>query len=647
MRFMRLSRTAAIGLVFSLALAACVPTNVQRSPAEIAAAQSAAALAQQGQFDQAAQAYLTLATQSPGHADSYRLLAAEAWREEGQIERAAPTLDSIKRQRLGGDEPLRLDLLRAELALSRHDAQTALQLTTQPNVTVPAAMQLRLLELRARAMQASGDNWGAARTRVQMDDRLSGFDHTQNRRQILDLLGKVDVDSLKQRTAAMSPGDRMLSWANEALSRRGVVVARPQPELQQPVGTLLPGANANVREGYKAPTQLALLLPSDGNYAAASTPIREGFFAAYLDAGHNHAPRPIVRVYDSHGTADGAIKAYQQAVSDGATLVVGPLTRGEVSAVFGQAQLPVPLLALNHPDDRQLPAGDTSEFGLLPETEGAQAADHMIERGLHHAYVLVSNDDFAQRAAGAFKAELAARGGQLDNMLTLTSFTDAVSGLNIPHASPATAPAASSSTASSADVAPTETDNSAGNDTGIFISMRPNQARMLIPQLLIANIHLPVFATSHVYDGSDDATANRDLDGVEFCDSPWLFNAQPGLPNHDDIAAQLPSARGSAARLFAFGMDAWNLVPYLDWLRTHPGSYMPGASGQLAADQFGRIRRVLIWARFQDGLARPLSGSLQTDDVPSSAPPADTAPAPAGSMPASPSSTGPSSPMPG
>jgi outer membrane PBP1 activator LpoA protein len=611
MRFMRLSRTAAIGLVFSLALAACVPTNVQRSPAEIAAAQSAAALAQQGQFDQAAQAYLTLATQSPGHADSYRLLAAEAWREEGQIERAAPALDSIKRQRLSGDEPLRLDLLRAELALSRRDAQTALQLTTQPNVTVPAAMQLRLLELRARAMQASGDNWGAARTRVQMDDQLSGFDHTQNRRQILDLLGKVDVDSLKQRAAAMNPGDHMLSWANEALTRRGVVVARPQPELQQPVGTLLPGANANVREGYKAPTQLALLLPSDGNYAAASTPIREGFFAAYLDAGHNHAPRPIVRVYDSHGTAEGAIKAYQQAVSDGATLVVGPLTRGEVSAVFGQAQLPVPLLALNHPDDRQLPAGDTSEFGLLPETEGAQAADHMIERGLHHAHVLVSNDDFAQRAAGAFKAELAARGGQLDNMLTLTSFTDAVS------------------------------------DTGIFISMRPNQARMLIPQLLIANIHLPVFATSHVYDGSDDATANRDLDGVEFCDSPWLFNAQPGLPNHDDIAAQLPSARGSAARLFAFGMDAWNLVPYLDWLRTHPGSYMPGASGQLAADQFGRIRRVLIWAKFQDGLARPLTGSLQTDDVPSSAPPADTAPASSGSTPASPSSTGPSSPMPG
>jgi outer membrane PBP1 activator LpoA protein len=612
MRLMRLSRVAATGLLFSLALAACVPMNAERSPAEMAAAQSAEALARQGQYVQAAQAYLALADQSRGHADSYRLQAAEAWREEGQLERAAPILTSIKRQHLTGDEPLRLDLMQAELALGQHDAATALRLTTQPNVTVPAALQLRLLELRARAMTASGDHWGAASTRVQMDDQLSGLDHTQNRQQILDALNKLGVEPLKQRAAAMKPGDRMLPWVNEALAQLGIVVAQPQPELQQPVGTLLPGADANVREGYKVPAQVALLLPSDGNYAAASASIREGFFAAYLDAGRNHAPRPSVRVYDSKGTADGAIKAYQQAVSDGAKLVVGPLTRGEVAAVFGQAQLPVPLLALNHPDDKQLPASDTSEFGLLPESEGAQAADHMVERGLRQAYVLISNDDFAQRAAGAFKAELAARGGQLTGIATLpvgaTNYADAIAGLHLP-ASTSTSPAAT-------DAATTN----ATSDTGIFISMRPTQARLLLPQLRIAQIATPVFATSHVYEGSDDASANHDLDGVEFCDAPWLFDAQPSLPNHDEIAAQLPAARGSAARLFAFGMDAWNLVPYLEWLRAHPGSYVPGASGQLTADQFGRVRRVLIWAQFQNGLARPLAGSLQMDDAPAAAP---------------------------
>lgn len=630
MRLMRLPRTAAIGLLLSLALSACVPTNVQRSPAELAAAQSAAALAQQGQLDRAAQAYLDLAEQFSGDADHYRLLAAEAWWQNGNIESAGPTIAQIRRQRLLGDEPLRLDLLRAELALRQHDAATALQLTTQPGATVPPALQLRLLELRARAMNASGDFWGAARTRVQMDDQLSGFDQSQNRQQILSLLGKVGVEPLKQRAAAMKPGDRMLTWVDEALSRAGVAVARPQPELQQAVGTLLPGADANVREGYQVPAHIALLLPSDGPYAPASEAIREGFFAAYVDAGHNHAPRPTVRVYNSHGTADGALAGYQQAVGDGAQLVVGPLMRGEVAAVFGQAKLPVPLLALNHPDNRQLPASGVSEFGLLPETEGAQAADHMIERGLRHAFVLTSADDFAQRAASAFKAELDARGGQLDGSSTLTDFAEI----------PAELKARGSKPGATAEPAANGAAPEAAGDTGIFISMRPAQARTLLPQLLIADLHLPVFATSHIYAGIDDAAADNDLNGVEFCDAPWLFDAQPGLPRRDDIAAQLPAARGSAARLFAFGMDAWNLVPYLDWLRAHPGSYLPGASGQLAADQFGRVRRVLIWAKFQDGLARPLNGSLQMDDVPAGAPPDQAVPPATTAEPAGASSSG-------
>lgn len=632
MRFMRHSRAVATGMLFSLVLAACVPANAPRSPAEMAAAQGAGALARQGQYDQAAQAYLNLATQSSGHADSYRLLAAEAWREEGQLARAAPVLDGIKRQRLSGDEPLRLDLLRAELALDRNDAATALRLTTQPSVAVPAPLQLRLLEWRARAMAASGDHWGAARTRVQMDDQLSGFDHAQNRQQILALLGQVGVDPLKQRAAAMHRGDRMLPWVNEALSRLGVAVAQPPPELQQPVGTLLPGADANVREGYKVPAQIALLLPNDGSYAAASTAIREGFFAAYIDAGRNRAPRPSVRVYDSQGTADGAVRAYRQAASDGARLVVGPLTRGEVAAIFSQPTLPVPLLALNHPDDKQLPSGEASEFGLLPESEGAQAADHMVERGLRRVYAVISTDDFAQRAASAFKAELAARGGELAGTITLppgaTNYASLIADLHLPAGAPATAAPAEPAAAG----APAT--GGATGDSGIFISMRPAQARLLLPQLRIARVELPVIATSHVYEGSDDASSNRDLDGVEFCDAPWLFNAQPGLPNRDEIAARLPAARGGAARLFAFGMDAWNLVPYLEWLRAHPGSYVPGASGQLTADQFGRVRRVLIWAQFQNGLARPLGGSLQLDDVPSNAPPA------ASPAPVSPSSSG-------
>lgn len=615
---MRLYRAAGIALLISLALTACVPPAAQRSPAEMAASQQAQALAQQGKFDEAAQAYLTLA-QGSSHRDEYQLLAAEAYRQEGQLDRAASFLGGIRRARLTGDEPVRLDLLQAELALRQHDAPRALQLATQPNLNVPPTLQLRLLELRSQAMQQTGDLWGAARTRVEMDGQLSGLDQAQNRKDIVTLLTKLGVDPLKQRAAAMQPGDRMLPWVNEALTQLGVAVARPAPTLEQEVGTMMAGEGANVREGFKMPAHVALLLPITGSTAAAGTTVREGFFAAYADAGRNHVPRPPVRVYDSAGTAAGAVKAYQQAVDDGAQLVIGPLTRGEVSALFGLPQLPVALLALNHPDDKSLPASGVSEFGLLPETEGAQAADHMTEGGILTAYVIASNDDFAQRAAKSFKAELEAHGGKVAGMGTLAgsvNFASTIGGLGLP--------------TDTGDVAAATPGGSA-----IFISMRPQQARLLLPQLRLAHVTLPVIGTSHIYAGTDDPSANRDLEGVEFCDAPWLFDVQPGLPNHGDIASQLPAARGTSARLFAFGMDAWNLAPYVDWLRAHPGSYLPGASGQLTADQFGRIRRVLVWAKFQDGLARPVNGSLQMDSAPALAPPVDsTTPPPSNGQPA-------------
>ncbi len=156
---MRLTRAAGVALLISLALSGCVPPAAQKSPAEIAASQQADTLVQQGKFDEAAQAYLALA-QTGSNRDHYQLLAAEAYRQEGQLDRAAPLLDGIRRQRLTGDEPSRLDLLQAEMALKQHNAPRALQLTTQPNISVPPALQLRLLELRSQAIAADRRSLG-------------------------------------------------------------------------------------------------------------------------------------------------------------------------------------------------------------------------------------------------------------------------------------------------------------------------------------------------------------------------------------------------------------------------------------------------------------------------------------------------------
>jgi uncharacterized protein len=464
------------------------------------------------------------------------------------------------------------------------------QLASQPSPEAPAQVsppeqRAAALTERARAQEADGDKFGAAHTLAQLVPELSPAARADNEKQIRRLLMSLDPGQLKGDYNALADSDPLKPYARAALEQLGVTLPRPLPQLDHPVGTEIGAGNAITREGYQMPPRIALLLPAQGPLATPAEAVREGFFTAYF-GNPSDAPRPQVRSYDSGGTPAQAQAAYNQAVTDGASFVIGPISRDSVAVLFAQAALPVPLLALNHPDNDVQPPPGSAEFGLLPEAEGAQAAAHMNERGVHQAIVFMGNDDRAKRSAAAFKAQFESLGGQVPSEATLSNdnvdYSDAIK------AALANAPA----------------------DAGILLLMRPQTARVLMPQLHLANITQPVFATSLIYAGTDNATADRDLDGVEFCDAPWLFDTQPGLPDHATIAAQLPDARGAAARLFAFGMDAYALAPYLEWLRTHPGTYVPGATGQLAEDAQGRVHRVPVWASFQDGVARPVAAGL-------------------------------------
>jgi outer membrane PBP1 activator LpoA protein len=377
----------------------------------------------------------------------------------------------------------------------------------------------------------------------------------------------------------------------------------------QPVGTLLP--DQAQREGYRPAHFVALLLPTEGNLKAVSQAVRDGFFAAYF--ADKNAQRASVRVYDSGGTAAEASAAYAKATADGADRIVGPLTREAVSAVFAQGRTSVPVLALNQPEHGEAAPSGSAAFGLAPDNEAAQAAEHMLERGIRRAVVITATDDWAERAALAFRAQFESRNGQVLSEARLTDGEVNFSTL-LRQTMAGVAPTKNAPNLPGAIAPPTASPQE--SDVGVFISMRPQQARLLMPQLKLAGYNgLPVFGTSHIYAGDYNPGLDRDLDGVEFCDAPWLFDAALGLPKHSEIARTLDSARGAGARLFAMGLDAYALLPYLEWLSTHHDAYLPGATGQLAEDNQGRIQRLLVWAQFENGAAHPINGSLTVGAV--------------------------------
>lgn len=586
-------------LALLVLLAACTPLHEDevrpQAASQTASAQGAQAeeLYRQGQLAQAAAAFMQLADQERGSlAERHRLRAAEAWRDNGDLDSAAQALTQIHRRRLRGDDLARMDLLDAEIALHRHDLRRADALLAAIDADLPPALRVRAFELQARSQLAHGDAFTAAHTRAQLDRDLQGADRDHNRRELLAALASLDAQALRAHIERLAGDDPLRPWIEQALRKQGEVLPRMLPQPSRQIGTLAAGEGGGLRaEGYRPPQRIALLLPQAAQFASVAASIRDGFMTAYF--AQAAAQRPELRVYDSGKSTDDAVAAYRQAVADGADRVVGPLLREAVGSLFHET-LSTPVLALNHPDTGEVPPPGSAEYGLLPETEGAQVAERMLARGILRSAIFSANADWSERAAKVFRAQFEAGGGVVTGQAQLGD-------KDINHA---------------ASIKQATATLGQGADAGVFISVRPQQARLLAPQLRAARVGAAMFATSHIYAGDANVTLDRDLDGVEFCDAPWLFGPVAGRPDRSLVVSRLDSATGAGGRLFAFGMDAFALLPYLDWLSAHPDAYLNGATGQLTADHFGRVHRLLGWARFENGLAVPVVGALESTPVP-------------------------------
>ena len=540
----------------------------------------------EGDYSGAAGEYQRLAKSNRRARASLLLLAADAFREEGRFDAVEGIATRIDRERLGPDENFRLDLLLAEAALARGRAQDALTLASGPDSPDPAA-QARALEIRARALDALGRPVEAARARIALNALLPPAERAENDRLLLEGLARPEIAALQKAVVALERNDPLRPWLERALRLRGAVPARSMQVPTRQVGTLLPDAGDGAgmrREGYSSTPRVALLLPLSGTLAGAGGAVRDGIMAAYFaDA----SARPQVQVFDTGDTVEGALAAYRNAVGSGSARAIGPLMREQVHAIFAQEQQPMPVLALNHPEDGSPPPAGSQSFGLLPDEEGAFAAERALERGHDRAGIVAGTEEWSERAALAFRAQFEARGGTVVGEARLAQGTVDFSG-----------PLGQAMS---------------GSPSALFLAVRPAQGRLVVPQVRArGGAGVALFATSHIYSGASARGQDRDLDGVEFCDAPWLFGAVPGMPARETLAAKLPAAAASA-RLFAFGMDAYRLLPYLDWLAENPDAYLPGASGQLALDGFGRVRRLPSWMRFVDGVPRAADGFLSPE----------------------------------
>lgn len=559
----------------------------------------AQALYEEGQFDAAAQAYLKLARHDRRQRSYYRLQAAQAWREEGEWDQARSALKDLRRRDLDAEEAFLLDLLHAEMALSDGDLQAASDLLVVDPRRVPADLETRLLELRARTFEASGDPLSAARERIALDGLLDGSDRVDNARATGALLDQLPAAERSQLLRTLERGDPLYAWL---LKRTPLEGAGSNSYANELGAAPLPDRHATALDPVQIPPapfrRLALLLPMKGDLAAAGQAIRDGVFAGYYS---EPGFRPEIQIYDSGSTPEDALAAFDRAVAEGADRVLGPFPREQVGALFRRGTS-VPTLALNYAVAPALPPPGSLQFALLPEEEAIAVAEYMREQGMDQVAALVPDDDFGRRTLDAFRVRFQSLGGTVTNPQYFNpQATD-----NAPAIRAALGLNESNSRAQQVQAVTGLTLNAQpsrrGDLDGIFLSARPPQARQLLPQIRqYDGAQWPIYATSHVYAGVP-SMQDFDLNGVLFVDAPWLYEPIGNLPNRQQVAA-LSATQGPAVRLFAFGLDAWAMVARIEWLEEHAGEVLQGATGKLASDGRGSIRRQGVWRRFVDGRA--------------------------------------------
>jgi outer membrane PBP1 activator LpoA protein len=131
-------------------------------------------------------------------------------------------------------------------------------------------------------------------------------------------------------------------------------------------------------------------------------------------------------------------------------------------------------------------------------------------------------------------------------------------------------------------------------------------ARQILPQLKFHYAgDVPVYSTSDSFE--PDATANSDVEGMLFPDMPWMVANDPVTSQiRESVRAAWPARAARRDRLYAFGFDAYRLVPMLRSKTTAEGSQISGVTGKLRLDDRNRIHRELDWAQIKNGVPNSL-----------------------------------------
>ncbi len=550
-----------------------------------------------------AAAYLALAKNQTGtEKQSLLLLAAGRLIYDGQWRQGQAIL--AQTDALPPELAAQKSLLQAKVDLIREQPRLALtKLASVQSVNnLPVFYQVQFHEMLAFAYQSIGHSAESVIERMKLEHLLPDASSKANNRRALWLsLTTLPVEELDTLALEAPTGSLLKGWMQLALISRKRFDS-PEKMLAKlddwqatypnhPANYILPSPlNSVLNKLYPAPKHIALLLPLTGPLAGPGGAVKDGFMAAY-DASPSR-DYVSVQSYDTH--LKNITTLYQQALNDGADYVVGPLSKQDVTQVSNMNH-PVPTLLLNDLDNSA--QSNAWQFGLSPGNEARQVAANARKHGLSRALIIAPVGAWGADVVNAFSTQWRASGGVIVDTLSYGPHDDMNASIrNFLQVSDS-----ESRGKQMKQLFGSKVESSVGRRQDfdmIFLLAYPSKARQIMPMLKYYYVQdVPVYATSSVYSGSANSMKDRDLDGIIFCDMPWVFNHQMGSRNW-------PEQFNSYNRLYALGMDSFALSTQLNQLILFPALGVSEKSGVLYLSANQQIARILAFGQFKQGLAQ-------------------------------------------
>lgn len=157
--------------------------------------------------------------------------------------------------------------------------------------------------------------------------------------------------------------------------------------------------------------KVAMLLPltSTGHTAAVATGLRQAGEMAMFELDNPHFQ---LIVKDDKGTPDGARAAAEEAIKEGAELIIGPLFSASVAAIAPVTQAAnIPVLAFSN--DRQVAGRNIYLLGFLPEQEVDRIISYSAQQGHRRFAAILPDTPYGKLTETAFRNAVSRVGGTI------------------------------------------------------------------------------------------------------------------------------------------------------------------------------------------------------------------------------------------